>query len=476
MLDFDPSPTGAAFQDSDAYIKLICGPVGGGKSTICLYDLWLRAFRQAPHNGLRRTRFIVLRNTMAQLKSTVKPLIDQWLVTQFEGKAGQWRLSENTFELRFNMSDGTAVHSEFVMMAADTPDDVRRLLSLECSAAWVEECREVDPDVFDGLIGRVNRFPNRASGGVSFPGVICSTNPPPLETFWQQKMADPPKNWAVFMQPAALLEDGHINPEAENLKHLNPGYYENLMEGKSQAWIDVYLKNKYGSGGFGLPVFRSTFNRDFHVVSSPLSPIFSGGNHKIVVGSDNGLTAAATIGQRDARGRVNVLGDAFVPDGESMGYERFLDTLLIPKLRDLKVNFKDVIFMVDPACFARAEATEVTIAMVISQRGFQVMKAPTNSPEMRLSACEGLLQRQIDGGPALAISPQAAHLIAALDWGYRYRRTSAAGGDPTIDKNFYSHVGDSFNYFCLYFNEGRMETFNRRTPARPVAKSSYVYA
>lgn len=474
MLDFIPSPTGEAFQLSDKFIKLICGPVGGGKSTVALYDLWLRAFRQKPFKGVRRTRFIILRNTMGQLKSTVKPLIDQWLVAAFDGKAGSWRLSENTFELRIALSDGTTIRSEFVMMAADTPDDVRRLLSLECSAAWVEECREVDQTVFEGLIGRVNRFPNRQSGGVTYPGLICSTNPPPMDTFWHKLMTDPPGNTGIFMQPPAVMEDGGFNLEAENLNNLNPGYYENLLDGKAKGWVDVYLRNKFGAGGFGEPVFKGVFNRDFHVTKEPLKPVYSGA-HKIIVGSDNGLTASAVIGQRDALGKVNVLDVAFVPDGETMGYERFLETLLLPKLRLLGVPNKDVLFMVDPACFTRAEATEVTIAMVIQRHGFAVQRAGSNSPEVRIRACEELLVKQIDGGPLLRVSPTAAHLVSTLDWGFRYRKATASGGEPTVDKNHFSHTGDAFEYFCMHFASGKTAD-NWQSKKREIQNKAYCYA
>ena len=44
-------------------------------------------------------------------------------------------------------------------------DDVRRLLSLNPTAAWVEEAREIDPAVFAGIIGRVSRFPSEVAGG-----------------------------------------------------------------------------------------------------------------------------------------------------------------------------------------------------------------------------------------------------------------------------------------------------------------------
>lgn len=477
-MHYRPSPTVLRFMASRAFVKVLCGPVGGGKSTGTLMALWTMATQQEPFHNIRRTKFCVLRNTMAQLKSTVKPLIDQWFVDlpTAEGASplGVWRVTENTFEVRAKLRDGTIVHTEFVLMAADTPDDVRRLLSVEFSAAWVEEAREVDSEVFSGLQGRVARFPNRASGGVTYPCVICSTNPPPVGTFWHELMTSPPSNVEVFMQPAALLEDGSINPEAENLEHLDPAYYDNLVQGKTSDWIAVYLRNKFGAGGMGQPVFKGTFRSEFHVAKSPLRAV-SASMKKIVVGSDNGLTAAAVIGQEDARGRVNCLGEAYVPQGESMGYERFLDTLLVPRLRALNAAPHNVIFMVDPACFQRSQANEVTIAQVIQRRGYQVVAAPTNIPARRISAAEGLLMRQIDGGPALAVDASLSHLINTLDWGYRHRKTANDQGIATPEKNFFSHMGDAFQYFCLYFNAAAAVGGYGKPTARTVTRKDYAY-
>ena len=119
---------------------------------------------------------------------------------------------------------------------------------MECPAAWAEEAREVDPEVFSGVQGRVNRYPNRANGGVTYPGVICSTNPPPVGGFWHATIINPPKGWEIFMQPAALLDDGTLNPDAENLENLAPDYYDNLLGGQTDDRIDVYLKNNLGAG------------------------------------------------------------------------------------------------------------------------------------------------------------------------------------------------------------------------------------
>lgn len=476
MLSYIPGPTGAQFLKSTALIKIICGPVGGGKSTVALFDTLKRAVEQRPHNGVRRTKCIILRNTMAQLKSTVKPLIDQWFVTATNGAMGTWRLTDNTFEMRFNLPDGTEVFSELVMMAADTPDDVRRLLSLECSYAWVEEAREVDSEVFSGLQGRTDRFPNRATGGVTYPGIICSTNPPPFGTFWQGVMATPPKGFEVFMQPAALMKDGALNPDAENLLNLSPGYYDNLIAGKTKDWIEVYLMNEFGAGGFGMPVFRNTFRRDFHVSKTPLAAIPTSLN-PIIVGMDNGLTAAAVVGQMDARSRLNILQEAYVPEGQTMGVETFLDRLLIPMLQaKFPVRPEAFLFVLDPACFQRSQIDEVTIAQAVQSRGYRVMRASTNFPERRIAAVEGLLTRAIDGGPGMLLSSEVPWITQAMDYGYRNKKTVAGVHTAVPEKNHFSHIADALQYLCLHYNaQVNSAAGIYRTKARTVVPASFSY-
>lgn len=479
MFGYKASPSAQAFMDARAFGKVIMGPVGGGKSTAALFELLRRAIEQKPFKGVRRTKFIILRNTMQQLKSTVKPLIDQWFVTLTASPLGQWRLTENTFEIKVrNGSDGTTIHTEFVLMAADTPDDVRRLLSMECSAAWVEEAREVDREVLSGLQGRTSRFPNRAAGGVTYPGVICSTNPPPMGGFWHDLISKPPKGWEVFIQPAALLEDGSLNPEADNLANLAPDYYDNLIAGKTEDWIRVYLKNQFGAGDMGQPVFRSSFKKSFHISKTELHAVF-GSVNPLIVGCDNGLQAAAVVMQQDMRGRVNLLAEAYVPENETMGFETFLDRILIPKLTSQFPTFpkEKIVFVMDPACWARSQRDEKTLAMSVAARGYATVKASTNDPERRIQAVEGLLTRQIDGGPGLLIDPSCGHIANALEWGFRYKRSPLGLTTTTFDKNHHSHTADSFQYASLHYNmlaPGR--GWDTRQKSRQIVKRTYVYS
>jgi hypothetical protein len=477
LLNYTAGPVGQACLDNRQFIKLIMGPVGGGKSTVALMDLAQRAVLQKPFNGVRRTKFGILRNTMLQLKSTVKPVIDQWFCAMTDNRMGQWRLTDNVFEARFKLPDGTIVHSEYMLVPADSKEDVRRLLSLELSAGWIEEAREVNDEVFRGFRGRTNRFPNMASGGVTYPGLICSTNPPPLAGFWHDVITNPPDNMAVFIQPPALLEDGTVNPDAENLKNLAADYYPNLMQGATEDWINVYLKNMFGAGDLGRPLYKDTFKRSFHVATQPLRAI-KDTRYPLIVGLDNGLQAAATVGQQDARGRVNILGEAFVPEDRTMGVETFLDSICIPMLRNRFPGFgsENIVFVLDPACFQRSQVDEKTIAQAVMNRGYQVVKASTNDPERRQQAVEGLLTRQIDGTAGFLVDPSCTHIIDALEWGHRYKVVSGRS-TTEAEKNHFSHQGDSVQYMALHYNvqiDG--SAYRRNSQARPVVRSGFVYA
>lgn len=477
MIKYIPTPTGDRFHNSKAFNKVVMGPVGGGKSTAALMDLVKRAVEQEPFRGVRRTKMGILRNTTAQLKSTIKPLIDTWLGVMTNNTMGKWRLTDNTFEAKFRLPDGTVVHSELVLLAADTPDDVRRLLSLELSAGWAEEGREIDREVFEGFQGRVARYPSRAAGGVTYPGTIVSTNPPPVGGYWHEMISNPPSNTEVFIQPPALLDDGSINPEAENLENLDPDYYDNLIAGKTEEWINVYLKNLFGAGNMGQPLYKASFKKSFHVAKSPLM-LVSGSINPLIIGMDNGLQAAAVIGQQDMRGRVNVLGEAYVPEDETMGVESFLDKLLIPKLTLLFPQFPrdKMIVVLDPACYQRSQVDERTISMAVSQRGFSTAKASTNDPERRVQAVEGLMTRQIDGEAALLIDPECTHLIQALEWGHRWKKSSSGATTQTAEKNHFSHIGDAFQYFCLQYGQVTPGMpFGGHKQAKPVVKRGYMY-
>lgn len=472
MLSY--TPPGEVAEDfllDESFISGIQGPIGSGKSTAALFKLLKIALAQPPVDGVRRSRLVILRNTSAQLTDTIVPLLNSWFVEAAKGQMGEWKITEKKFKMKFCLKDGTRVDSEWWLMAADGPEDVRRLLSMECTAAWVEEARELHEEVFAGLQGRVGRYPSKAMGGCAIPCVIFSTNPPPAGSYWYGVLTEPPKGWKVFVQPPALLEDNSLNPLREN-PHLPDEYYERLMSGKTEEWIDVFLKNKYGIGNAGQPVYRSSFKKSFHVAKEPLEHMRSKA-YPIVVGMDNGLTAAAAICQGDARGRVLVVDECYVPKGTTMGVERFLDTMLIPVLRS-KYFQCEIVFVLDPACFQRSQRDERTIAQAVQERGYRVQKAVTNDPEKRIGAVETLLCRSVEGQAYYLISPTCKFLIEGFEHGYRYpqKRDGSLNTDGP-QKNHFSHLHDANQYAALFFVG--VQKVESRPQALPVSKVVFRY-
>src|SRR5712664_1793247 len=145
-LDVKAPPTCASFMKSEAYGRLIAGPVGSGKTVACIIELLRRAIAQSKaKDGYRYTRFAIVRQTLKQLKDTILKDCQQWM----QG-IGEWKVSENTFHLRFE-----DVVSEWPFIPLENSDDQARLLSMQLTGAWLSECIEMDFSVIAPITGRI---------------------------------------------------------------------------------------------------------------------------------------------------------------------------------------------------------------------------------------------------------------------------------------------------------------------------------
>lgn len=236
-IDYDAPPTLSAFLDGSDFARVICGPVGSGKSSACMTEFLRRALEQKPGpDGLRRTRFAAVRNTYGQLRDTTRLTFEQWIPHEL----GTWKERDFKFVLHFN-----DVRSEVLFRALDRPEDVKKLLSLDLTAAYFNEVREIPKAIWDGMTGRVGRYPPKRDGGATWFGVWADTNPWHAGS-WLQKLAEkPPKRYKFFFQP-----DG-LGPAAENVANLPDGYYQGLCDGKDESWIDVYVRGKIASSDVG---------------------------------------------------------------------------------------------------------------------------------------------------------------------------------------------------------------------------------
>jgi hypothetical protein len=459
------SKTQHEFLESEAYVRAILGPIASGKSVVSVQALFMWACEQKPNlAGLRKTRFIVCRNTLDQLKQTTIRTVLDWLPPEI----GEYRVSEKTLYLNLPLPDGTKVESQWLFLPLDTEDDIRKCLSLEATGCFVNEAREVNGNIIDALLTRTDRYPSMKDGGATRSGGILDTNGPTIDSWLFNKFENPPKNWSIHKQPPAMLpyeqyleeyreepDERDVatdsserkfvtNPKADNIANLSRGYYPNAAEGKSPDHVDVYIRANYGRSLSGLPVYDKTFRKDFHVADDALRPIHSD-NYPIIIGIDQGRTPAATFGQVDPRGRLLIFSEL---TSNNMGMETFIAQKLRPHINQ---NYPGMSFVMapDPASWQRSQVNEVSPADVLKRAGFKLVRPATNKPELRIQAVERFLTRQIDGKAALLIDPGCVELIRAFHYGYRYKLKKDQTMENSPEKNDSSHVSDACQYMCL---------------------------
>jgi hypothetical protein len=489
MSKYKPTDTQREFMLDENYVRVLAGPVGGGKSVTCVHELVRLACGQAPNaKGIRKTRAVIVRNTADQLALTTRKTVFDWLPP---GEAGIWKAVEKTFILKAKLPDNTEVESEWLFIALDTPDDVRKALSLETTFIWGNESRELNSEVVDGLLGRMNRYPSMKDGGPTRSCALFDTNMPDEDTWWHDKMEDPPSNWSIYKQPAAILKpakyterfgeepeeilldkDGEewcVNPKADNYDHLPKQYYPNLIPGKTEDWLRVYLRSEYGRSLSGTPVYEKTFTYDFHVADDPIKYI-RGENYPIIIGIDFGRTPAAVFKQRDPRGRVMTLGEI---TAENMGIETFLNVRLNPFIAN---NFAGATFLCapDPAGFAKQQLNELSLVDVLKNAGFKCVRPPSNNPEIRIQSVERLLNQQLEGKAMYLIDRSCEMLIKGFRYGYRYKIKKNGELEDRPDKNEFSHVHDA-NQYADSVVDMNIRGLALQRGKREIKKVSYTY-
>ena len=435
-VQYTPPLSVVPFLTSDKFSNFIVGPVGSTKTTASIMKIALEAKRVARcHDGLRKSRIAVIRNTRQMLWDTTIPDFLKWFP---DGQAGTLMKTESKFLMRFD-----DVECEVLFRGLDDANDVRRLLSLQLTFGMMDEFREINPDIYNALTGRLGRYPDKTMNGVGacddtgkqIHKVWGATNPPDADTFWEEQLSDPPSNMHVTIQPSGLSD------EADWVQYLPEGYYDNLCEGKSEDWIDVYVHGKFGRSLSGMPVYQRTFAPEFHIASSELKPV-QNADYPITIGIDFGRTPAAAFMQRDPRGRVLVLSEI---TSENMGLETFIQTRLNPHIANNYPGYKFVAAP-DPAGFMKQQANEMTLVDQLKAAGFHCVKPPTNDPDKRIQAVERLLNQQIEGKAMFLIDPRCTQIIKGFRSGYRYKVKKNGEMEDKPDKNESSHVHDALQY------------------------------
>jgi hypothetical protein len=383
-----------------------------------------------------------VRNTYGELKDTTLKTWAGWFPDGSD--IGYWREGEKTFYLEFD-----DVRAEIMFRALDKPADVAKVLSMELTGAWLNECREIPQEIVEGIQGRLERYPSQEAGGSNYWMMIADTNPPAIGTYWWKIFEHVPledNDLDTVVDCDSFHQPSGVSPEAENLPNLSPGYYTKKVKGRSRAWIDVYIHAKYAVSQEGKPVYHDTFNRDRHVSKRPL-PI----NQvlPIVVGHDWGLTPAGLWMQMQEDGRIYVLRETPAFD---MGLKRYIKTKFLPMQ---KTVFPDnpIIVIGDPSGVRRADSDESTCFKTFREFEITAKPASTNDPLVRIKVFDDLFSEYPDCQPRIMIDPSCKNFIAACQMLYRYPRKKLSAGEEFGDKpekNDSSHLMEAGQYGAMF--------------------------
>jgi hypothetical protein len=438
------------------FYSWIVGPVGSGKTTGLFFKLVNLAMLQEPGpDGIRRTRAVVVRNTLPQLRDTT---ISSWNYWFKDGESGFWMASQNKFELHIKDPKHPAI-CEVLFRPLDTADDVARVLSLEITFALIDEFVQIPRAIVDALSARVGRYPPKKDGGATNFGIFGASNPD-LETNWWYDYLhkDLPSNAKFFVQPSGL------SPEAENLENLPPNYYDSAVQGKTPEWVSQFVECHWGFSQDGKPVV-STFKPELHIAKKPL---LYNPHLPLVFGFDPGIGGtAAVFGQQDLKGRLLILGEV---TAEGFGTQRFIEEKLRPYIRRKfpDANMDNIICAPDPAAGNRSQTDERAVVDVL-RRHFAVKIETDNRLARRLDAIDHFTARLVEGEPALLIDQECKEIIRAWRGAWRWVLDPKKDifKSPEPEKNAASHVADAGGYLARFFHkqserEMRYGTSNRR--------------
>ncbi|MDH3743203.1 MAG: hypothetical protein OER56_16555 [Hyphomicrobiales bacterium] len=447
-------------------VSIIRGPWGSGTSVACCQRIWQHLVEQnRSADGKRRSRWQVARETYPQIETTTLETWLYWFPEKIYGK-----LYTGTKPYRHEIRVGDIEADIYFRGLAE--DNIQQLLSLEPTAWWFNELEPVTLNLFSRAFRRTGRYPPKIEGGSAWSGCIADMNAPPANHWVPIMMGEAPppedmrpedlvqferpEGWAYYPQPPAMFEvrQGNqivgyeVNPNAENLRWLEDGYYEKQLAGTTKRDIDANILNKIVPLVEGDPI-HIEFNYDLHRSTIPLEPV---PGYPIRLGLDFGRNPACVYAQLIGE-RWRILRERYVRD---MGASKFAPIVA----RDLQEHYPgyEVIAHGDPKGDDKVQTDEKTAYQVFATNKIIVRAAPVkqNNIQTRLDVVDMVLREVDHGVPRLMISSNCTMLINAMNGGYRWPKIKpGVNQDRKPIKDRYSDLADSVQYLLLGGGEGR---------------------
>lgn len=507
-------PVSAAFlRDATHRVRAILGPVGGGKSSTCVFDL-IRAACTMPevkdkpppgYDGVIRFKVAVIGQTYGQMERNLFPTWKRWLpsdgwtIDDFTGGGGRQATHKIEWDImRGNRRLVVFFEAVFAALGEHVVEDFMR--GFEPTAFWFYEVDLLPESCIDQAFLRLGRYPavgdlhprtplkgypghslSKMPDGVPYQDlpwdafyrsfIICDLNAPDVDSWFYKKFEeDCPPTFRLYKQPGAR------SPNAENLHNLSPGYYASQIETlKDKHLIKRMIDAQYAPSRDGEPVYPEYQDELFYSAEDivPYDGI------DIELGLDGGLgNPAAVFNQVLPNGQFVTLAEC-APG--RMSAKRFAKELK-RELAELSVlagrPLRIARGFADPASFLGADKEDGELAwaeQVSAELGCPIEPAPSNEITLRLDAVRDELV--VEGGiPRTWISKRCKKLRKAYAGSYCYKVDKATGRpsaeakpDKTGKNGEFSHVSDADQYHKLG-KKGRYGVINPGRTTGPGAE------
>lgn len=453
-LKWIPSgPVARSFVFSSALTSGIMGPWGSGKTTAGFVKglVCSIAVPPSPVDGVRYARTGVIRDTYRNLELNT---LSSWF-ENFPRDLGEWRGGGSgepgRARIRWALQDGTELDWEVIFVAVGDHNVRQFCDGLQLTNCFVNAGDSVPEELFTiFMTPRLSRYPSRdqrpdnwGDHVDTYAKLFTDYNAPDEDNHLYKNFIEKPvRGWKNFVQP------GGLEPDAENIPNLRPGYYANLMKKNADPWwINRFVHNKPGYSRSGEAVFPE-FEFDVNVAKADIE---FDPQRDLLCGLDGGRDCCAVFGQRRYDGGLDRLAE-FVPE-ERMGAKQFGRAWSI-YVSDNFPNVRRVRLFPDPATDNPNDLDDdafwldVFLGAAEMDRG-DVTIPPTNDFTPRREAVAQGLANQ----PRSRYAPRCKSLIKGMMSKYCFETLTDRAGDkrsaPEPVKNKWSHICDADQYLEL---------------------------
>jgi hypothetical protein len=471
-------------KNNTSKVKIIKGHVGSGKSTMsCQESFRIMMLTPVCRDGVRRARWLCIRNTYAELEMTTIKTWMYWFPEDYFGRL--YKKSPMRQEMKFYDKDGILCEFEVYFVSMDRDEDVKKVLSLELTGFYVNELREIPYSVVQVLLTRLTcRYPSKEQLGLAvdyeqklyYQCIIADTNAPNIRHWIKDAEDSPPSNWIFYNQPPAMvpapldnvprgttdspyvvtngLGRWIINPDRENRAGSTDADIIDMASSIDEETFKVYVLSEYGSNFSGKPVHYE-YSSQMHYAKTVINmqPGFP-----VYLGWDFGATPAVVVMQL-VGGRMLVIDNW---QAEWSDLESFLDNVFLPEWNTKYAAYKggNYISTGDPA------GTNIVSHEIqtLNRRGIKTSPAFTNDPSTRRAALSQWLNKNVNGQPGLQVSLHCDFINEGLSGGFMYKKINIFSSGrvkfhEVPDKNEYSHSCEAAEYALmpLYNNANRKE-------------------